>query len=85
MSNVVQLWPHQRNDPVKALEILLELARSDRLRGAIISCSHDRGSGVYVFGEYERSPLLAARELKRMQQQIPDLSGESRTLEADSK
>lgn len=76
MDNVVQLRQPRSRDTVKALEILLEMARSDRLHGMILTCTHDRGSGVIVTGEFEH-PQLALDELERTRIVIADMDHES--------
>lgn len=81
--SVTQLSDFRQRDTVKALEILLELARSGRLRGAILTCKHDRGTGVYVLGEFKGNPQLEKEALEWQITVLAEHQVESAQLRGD--
>lgn len=58
--NVIPLRPNQNRDSIAALEILLDLAKNNRLKGMVLTAETDAGIGLYLAGRHQNDLALAA-------------------------
>lgn len=64
-ATVLQFRRHKNQEAIKALEVLLNLAKSNRLTGMVLLAETDGHSGLYLTGRYSDNNQAATVALWR--------------------